>query len=84
MTADQSRANQHAHAHAHAHATAEQVSDQGSLEVPDPDAVMGNGTVSESLEVRRRRAAGGSSRGVANLTPAQLAKKRANDREAQR
>lgn len=33
---------------------------------------------------RRRTAAGTSSRGVANLTPEQLAKKRANDREAQR
>jgi hypothetical protein len=36
---------------------------------------------------KRRRTAGGngtSSRGVANLTPEQLARKRANDREAQR
>lgn len=33
---------------------------------------------------KKRRAAGASSRGVANLTPDQLAKKRANDREAQR
>ena len=33
---------------------------------------------------RKRRADGSSSRGVANLTPDQLAKKRANDREAQR
>ena len=32
----------------------------------------------------RKRKAGISSRGVANLTPEQLAKKRANDREAQR
>lgn len=33
---------------------------------------------------KRRTTAGSSSRGVANLTPEQLAKKRANDREAQR
>lgn len=33
---------------------------------------------------RKRRSSTTGSRGVANLTPAQLAKKRANDREAQR
>jgi len=33
---------------------------------------------------KKRRIAGTSSRGVANLTPEQLQKKRANDREAQR
>ena len=33
---------------------------------------------------RKATASGTSSRGVANLTPEQLAKKRANDREAQR
>ncbi|TLS20961.1 uncharacterized protein PpBr36_10839 [Pyricularia pennisetigena] len=33
---------------------------------------------------KRRAGAGSGSRGVANLTPEQLAKKRANDREAQR
>lgn len=33
---------------------------------------------------RRTSTTGSSSRGVANLTPEQLAKKRANDREAQR
>ncbi len=33
---------------------------------------------------KRRKTAGSSSRGVANLTPEQLEKKRANDREAQR
>ncbi|KAF2873770.1 hypothetical protein BDV95DRAFT_627593 [Massariosphaeria phaeospora] len=33
---------------------------------------------------KKRRTAGSSSRGVANLTPEQLARKRANDREAQR
>jgi len=41
--------------------------------------------VSESNKKRRTTAAtSSSSRGVANLTPEQLAKKRANDREAQR
>lgn len=34
--------------------------------------------------VKKRRASTAGSRGVANLTPEQLAKKRANDREAQR
>ncbi|KAL9118331.1 MAG: hypothetical protein Q9187_005123, partial [Circinaria calcarea] len=33
---------------------------------------------------KRRRGSASGSRGVANLTPDQLAKKRANDREAQR
>ena len=35
-------------------------------------------------QTRKRRASASGSRGVANLTPEQLAKKRANDREAQR
>lgn len=35
-------------------------------------------------DLKKRRAPSTSSRGVANLTPDQLAKKRANDREAQR
>lgn len=34
--------------------------------------------------IKKRRASTTGSRGVANLTPEQLAKKRANDREAQR
>src|SRR4051812_12644495 len=37
-----------------------------------------------SSDNKKRRTTGTSSRGVANLTPDQLAKKRANDREAQR
>lgn len=37
-----------------------------------------------SDQSKKRRTTTGSSRGVANLTPEQLAKKRANDREAQR
>lgn len=43
----------------------------------------GNGGVNGNGDKKRRTGAG-SSRGVANLTPDQLAKKRANDREAQR
>jgi hypothetical protein len=42
---------------------------------PDPSSTDNN---------KKRRTTGTSSRGVANLTPDQLAKKRANDREAQR
>lgn len=42
---------------------------------PDPSSDNNN---------KKRRTVGASSRGVANLTPDQLAKKRANDREAQR
>lgn len=44
-------------------------------EAPSPDP---------SSDGKKRRTAATSSRGVANLTPDQLAKKRANDREAQR
>ena len=49
----------------------------------------GDGSVANTPYVpvqngRKRKADGTSSRGVANLTPEQLAKKRANDREAQR
>jgi len=43
---------------------------------------LGTGGVDEQRSKKRRGAPG--SRGVANLTPEQLAKKRANDREAQR
>ncbi|EXJ64442.1 hypothetical protein A1O7_00778 [Cladophialophora yegresii CBS 114405] len=39
---------------------------------------------STSLAGRKRKAGGAGSRGVASLTPEQLAKKRANDRDAQR
>ncbi|TVY85394.1 hypothetical protein LSUE1_G000237 [Lachnellula suecica] len=41
-------------------------------------------TDANNLDSKKRRTGGNSSRGVANLTPDQLAKKRANDREAQR
>lgn len=39
---------------------------------------------SSILSSKKRRGSPSTSRGVANLTPEQLAKKRANDREAQR
>lgn len=41
-------------------------------------------TGSPASQSRKRKATGASGRGVASLTPEQLAKKRANDREAQR
>jgi TolA-binding protein len=44
----------------------------------------GGGGYLAATNGRKRKADGTSSRGVANLTPEQLAKKRANDREAQR
>ncbi|KAJ9663985.1 hypothetical protein H2198_000488 [Neophaeococcomyces mojaviensis] len=47
----------------------------------DPSDPQEDGTPSQS---RKRKATGASGRGVASLTPDQLAKKRANDREAQR
>jgi TolA-binding protein len=47
------------------------------LDAPSPDPTADN-------KKRRTAGTGTSSRGVANLTPDQLAKKRANDREAQR
>ncbi|KAI5273463.1 hypothetical protein E4T47_03390 [Aureobasidium subglaciale] len=50
---------------------------------PD-DATGQSGGFSAATNGRKRKADGTSSRGVANLTPEQLAKKRANDREAQR
>jgi hypothetical protein len=47
-------------------------------DAPSPDASA------SGSNKKRRATAAASSRGVANLTPEQLAKKRANDREAQR
>ncbi|KAI9754605.1 MAG: hypothetical protein M4579_004634 [Chaenotheca gracillima] len=52
-------------------------------DLPTPTSPSNDGGSSGSLK-RRRTATGTSSRGVANLTPEQLEKKRANDREAQR
>lgn len=51
--------------------------DAASLESPDHDNEHSNSS-------RKRKATNVSSRGVASLTPEQLQKKRANDREAQR
>jgi hypothetical protein len=52
---------------------------------PDKREISEEDNVSpDSSDLKKRRAPGTSSRGVANLTPDQLAKKRANDREAQR
>jgi hypothetical protein len=48
------------------------------------DAAESETPESSQPAAKRRRTAGSSSRGVANLTPEQLARKRANDREAQR
>jgi hypothetical protein len=50
-------------------------SEEGTTSPTDPNNSDSN---------KKRRTTGASSRGVANLTPDQLAKKRANDREAQR
>ena len=47
------------------------------------DASDANNAPTNALK-RKRGAGGSSSRGVANLTPEQLERKRANDREAQR
>ncbi len=54
-------------------------SHQGKREISEEDDISPGPT-----DLKKRRAPGTSSRGVANLTPDQLAKKRANDREAQR
>ncbi|KAM0220871.1 hypothetical protein ACHAPA_004325 [Fusarium lateritium] len=50
----------------------------------DSDAVDPSSPAAGDDSAKRRKKAGPGSRGVANLTPEQLAKKRANDREAQR
>lgn len=54
-----------------------------------PTAVTADGRndvipIGSNSATKKRRASTTGSRGVANLTPEQLAKKRANDREAQR
>lgn len=51
-----------------------------SAAATSPDGSAFNGKPSS----RKRKASTTGSRGIANLTPEQLAKKRANDREAQR
>jgi hypothetical protein len=58
---------------------------RGFSEDADADAASPDPSSDNNNSKKRRTAATGtSSRGVANLTPDQLAKKRANDREAQR
>ncbi|PBP19042.1 hypothetical protein BUE80_DR010101, partial [Diplocarpon rosae] len=51
---------------------------------PDPRASADNGDSSSSKAGPKRRASRAGTRSVASLTPEQLARKRANDREAQR
>ncbi|KPM35332.1 hypothetical protein AK830_g11241 [Neonectria ditissima] len=56
----------------------------GSKRDADADAPTPGGDDSAGGNPRKKKKLGPGSRGVANLTPEQLAKKRANDREAQR
>ncbi|KAI1447440.1 hypothetical protein F5Y02DRAFT_424545 [Annulohypoxylon stygium] len=49
-----------------------------------PDNGGGGAGIVEDQRTKKRKLGGPGSRGVASLTPEQLAKKRANDREAQR
>lgn len=56
----------------------------GNTTITSPVPPTGNGSSVSSGSAKRRRTSTTGSRGVANLTPEQLAKKRANDREAQR
>lgn len=58
----------------------------GAEASPDGEAAQQSDTQLSSQQPaqKRRRTGATSSRGVANLTPEQLARKRANDREAQR
>lgn len=51
---------------------------------PAPSPIDTISPTSSSQPSKKRKSASISSRGVASLTPEQLAKKRANDREAQR
>jgi len=64
------------------------VEDASQSNSPVPNGRLDEGGVSEGAPVtssnKRKRAGAGSARGVANLTPEQLERKRANDREAQR
>lgn len=56
----------------------------GNTTINSPVTPAGNGSSGSLGSAKRRRTSTTGSRGVANLTPEQLAKKRANDREAQR
>ena len=51
---------------------------------PAPNEAGLSSNASNGNDNKRKRVAGNSARGVANLTPQQLERKRANDREAQR
>ncbi|KAL7799843.1 hypothetical protein V8C37DRAFT_365676 [Trichoderma ceciliae] len=55
-----------------------------AMEALEAMEAMETTEVEEVETVTKKRKTGAGSRGVANLTPEQLAKKRANDREAQR
>ena len=54
------------------------------LDTSNSTPVQSRSSSSSQIAGKKRKAPGVSSRGVATLTPDQLAKKRANDREAQR
>lgn len=56
----------------------------GDAHSPADDGLADQTDGSASHPPAKKRRTGNSSRGVANLTPEQLARKRANDREAQR
>jgi TolA-binding protein len=61
----------------------------GGSDAPDIDSradgiLRSNSGSNSGAGSKRKRTAGNSARGVANLTPEQLERKRANDREAQR
>ncbi|KAF2264858.1 hypothetical protein CC78DRAFT_568084 [Lojkania enalia] len=58
--------------------------DESSHNTETPNDDTQESSQSQAPGPKRRRTGGTSSRGVANLTPEQLARKRANDREAQR
>ncbi|KAL9039848.1 MAG: hypothetical protein Q9214_004708 [Letrouitia sp. 1 TL-2023] len=51
---------------------------------PHTDGTAHGSSTAASVSTKKRRTSTTGSRGVANLTPEQLAKKRANDRDAQR
>lgn len=57
---------------------------QNDLDPSNTSSPTGNITPTSPNQTGRKRKAPSGSRGVSSLTPEQLAKKRANDREAQR
>lgn len=62
----------------------ESTNDRNSSAPPSSRSTAAGGTGPAPVAGRKRKSTNAPSRGVANLTPEQLAKKRANDREAQR